>query len=178
MNPHVNITAYSLRVGAETESMIIVQNFRWALTLRSDIFNEKFYQSLDGVCNALDNVDARMYMDSQCVFYRKSLLESGTLGTKGNTQVVVPHLTESYPSHGVLVRYLFYSVNICIVAWSPREEHSCLHSPSLPQPNRAHSTVGSRLIRGIVQKQLRQCKLLPYQSCFRRGNQFKYACSS
>jgi ubiquitin-activating enzyme E1 len=26
------------------------------------------------------------------------LLESGTLGTKGNTQVVVPHLTESYAS--------------------------------------------------------------------------------
>jgi ubiquitin-activating enzyme E1 len=37
-------------------------------------------------------------MDQRCVFYEKALLDSGTLGTKGNTQVVVPHLTESYGS--------------------------------------------------------------------------------
>ena len=37
-------------------------------------------------------------MDQRCVFYRKPLLESGTLGTKGNTQVVIPDLTESYAS--------------------------------------------------------------------------------
>jgi ubiquitin-activating enzyme E1 len=28
--------------------------------------------------------------------HRKPLLESGTLGTKGNVQVIVPFLTESY----------------------------------------------------------------------------------
>ena len=39
-----------------------------------------------------------MYMDRRCVYYRKSLLESGTLGTKGNVQVVLPHSTESYSS--------------------------------------------------------------------------------
>jgi ubiquitin-activating enzyme E1 len=37
-------------------------------------------------------------MDYRCVFYQKPLLESGTLGTKGNVQVVIPHLTESYGS--------------------------------------------------------------------------------
>jgi ubiquitin-activating enzyme E1 len=82
MNSHIHIKSYSNRVGAETENL----------------FNEDFYQSLDGVCNALDNVEARLYMDSQCVFYRKPLLESGTLGTKGNTQVIAPRLTESYAS--------------------------------------------------------------------------------
>ena len=39
-----------------------------------------------------------MYMDRRCVYYRKPLLESGTLGTKGNVQVVIPFLTESYSS--------------------------------------------------------------------------------
>ncbi|GCC43031.1 hypothetical protein chiPu_0027116, partial [Chiloscyllium punctatum] len=34
----------------------------------------------------------------RCVYYRKPLLESGTLGTKGNVQVVIPFLTESYSS--------------------------------------------------------------------------------
>ena len=28
-------------------------------------------------------------MDRRCVFYKKPLLESGTLGTKGNTQVSI-----------------------------------------------------------------------------------------
>lgn len=32
----------------------------------------------------------------RCVFYGKPLLESGTLGTKCNVQVVVPHTTASY----------------------------------------------------------------------------------
>ena len=31
-----------------------------------------------------------MYMDRRCVYYQKPLLESGTLGTKGNTQVISP----------------------------------------------------------------------------------------
>ena len=38
------------------------------------------------------------YMDTRCVFFLKPLLESGTLGTKGNTQVVIPRVTESYSS--------------------------------------------------------------------------------
>ena len=62
------------------------------------IFNEDFWNSLDGVTNALDNVEARTYVDRRCVFFHKPLLESGTLGTKGNTQVVLPRLTESYSS--------------------------------------------------------------------------------
>lgn len=34
----------------------------------------------------------------RCVFYKKPLLESGTLGTKANVQVILPQLTESYSS--------------------------------------------------------------------------------
>jgi ubiquitin-activating enzyme E1 len=63
-----------------------------------DVFNETFWEGLDGVTNALDNVEARTYVDRRCVFFMKPLLESGTLGTKGNTQVILPRLTESYSS--------------------------------------------------------------------------------
>lgn len=63
-----------------------------------DVFNDDFWAELSFVTNALDNVDARTYVDRRCVFYKKALLESGTLGTKGNTQVIVPNLTESYSS--------------------------------------------------------------------------------
>ncbi|KAG9238513.1 putative ubiquitin-activating enzyme E1 1 [Amylocarpus encephaloides] len=84
MNPDLkgHILTLRDRVGQDTEH----------------IFNEEFWNSLDGVTNALDNVDARTYVDRRCVFFRKPLLESGTLGTKGNTQVIIPHLTESYSS--------------------------------------------------------------------------------
>ena len=82
MNPSLNIHPYQDRVGPETEH----------------IFNDDFFENLDGVVNALDNVEARIYVDRRCVYYRKPLLESGTLGTKGNVQVVVPYLTESYGS--------------------------------------------------------------------------------
>lgn len=37
-------------------------------------------------------------MDRRCVYYHLPLLESGTLGTKGNVQVVLPGKTESYSS--------------------------------------------------------------------------------
>ncbi|ODV75887.1 E1 ubiquitin-activating protein UBA1 [Cyberlindnera jadinii NRRL Y-1542] len=67
-------------------------------TETENIFDNDFWESLDFVTNALDNIDARTYVDRRCVFFGKALLESGTLGTKGNTQVVVPRLTESYSS--------------------------------------------------------------------------------
>lgn len=63
-----------------------------------DIFDDDFWNGLDFVTNALDNVEARTYVDRRCVFFKKPLLESGTLGTKGNVQVVYPYLTESYSS--------------------------------------------------------------------------------
>ena len=61
------------------------------------IFNDEFFSSLDFVTNALDNVAARKYMDGRCIFYEKPLLESGTLGTKGNVQVRHVGLQSYYP---------------------------------------------------------------------------------
>jgi ubiquitin-activating enzyme E1 len=82
MNPAFNIVAHENCVGTDTEN----------------IYGDEFFGKLHGVTNALDNVEARQYMDRRCVFYGKPLLESGTLGSKGNTQVVLPHQTESYSS--------------------------------------------------------------------------------
>eukprot|EP00331_Platyophrya_macrostoma_P030951 CAMPEP_0176435706 /NCGR_PEP_ID=MMETSP0127-20121128/17498_1 /TAXON_ID=938130 /ORGANISM="Platyophrya macrostoma, Strain WH" /LENGTH=1202 /DNA_ID=CAMNT_0017818817 /DNA_START=284 /DNA_END=3888 /DNA_ORIENTATION=- len=62
------------------------------------IFSNNFFESLDVVANALDNINARRYVDSRCVRARRPLLESGTLGPKGHVQVIVPFKTESYGS--------------------------------------------------------------------------------
>uniref|UniRef100_A0A0E0LQ45 E1 ubiquitin-activating enzyme n=1 Tax=Oryza punctata TaxID=4537 RepID=A0A0E0LQ45_ORYPU len=61
-----------------------------------NVFHDTFWEGLDVVINALDNVNARMYMDMRCLYFQKALLESGTLGAKCNTQMVIPHLTENY----------------------------------------------------------------------------------
>lgn len=82
MNPHLNVTYHENRVGGATEN----------------VYDDDFFERLDGVANALDNVEARNYVDRRCVYYRLPLLESGTLGTMGNIQVVVPFLTDSYSS--------------------------------------------------------------------------------
>ncbi|WFD31821.1 E1 ubiquitin-activating enzyme [Malassezia sp. CBS 17886] len=84
MNPALvrKIESFQNRVGTETE----------------DVYGDAFFGGLDVVTNALDNVAARQYMDRRCVYFQKPLLESGTLGTKANTQVVIPNLTESYSS--------------------------------------------------------------------------------
>ena len=38
-------------------------------------------------------------MDGQCVANRKALVDAGTIGSKGNVQVVLPHQSESYASN-------------------------------------------------------------------------------
>ncbi|KAH7542742.1 hypothetical protein FEM48_Zijuj02G0107000 [Ziziphus jujuba var. spinosa] len=80
INPHLNIEALQNRVGPETEN----------------VFDDAFWENLSVVINALDNVNARLYVDQRCLYFQKPLLESGTLGAKCNTQMVIPHLTENY----------------------------------------------------------------------------------
>lgn len=80
INPRLHIEALQNRVGSETEN----------------VFNDDFWENLGVVINALDNVNARLYVDQRCLYFQKPLLESGTLGAKCNTQMVIPHLTENY----------------------------------------------------------------------------------
>ncbi|KAK4762426.1 hypothetical protein SAY86_008194 [Trapa natans] len=80
INPQLNVDALQNRVGPETEN----------------VFDDSFWENLTVVINALDNVNARLYVDQRCLYFQKPLLESGTLGEKCNTQMVIPHLTENY----------------------------------------------------------------------------------
>jgi molybdopterin/thiamine biosynthesis adenylyltransferase len=66
------------------------------LSLSNQNFTNNHFPQTDIVFNALDNFSARLYVDSQCVKFQKPLFESGTLGTKGNTQAIIPYITESY----------------------------------------------------------------------------------
>ncbi|XP_019234013.1 PREDICTED: ubiquitin-activating enzyme E1 1-like isoform X2 [Nicotiana attenuata] len=80
INSQLQVEALQNRVGPETEN----------------VFDDTFWENLSVVINALDNINARLYVDQRCLYFQKPLLESGTLGAKCNTQMVIPHLTENY----------------------------------------------------------------------------------
>lgn len=50
----------------------------------ANIYDENFYKNCDIVLNALDNVNARLYLDEKCVRNRVPMIDSGTLGPKGH----------------------------------------------------------------------------------------------
>eukprot|EP00977_Amphora_coffeiformis_P015741 scaffold4707_cov164-Amphora_coffeaeformis.AAC.15 len=81
--PSTKIEAHAAKVGATGDNL----------------FDGKFWtKKVDTVLNALDNMDARIFIDRQCVANQKSLVDAGTLGPKGNVQVVIPFQSESYSS--------------------------------------------------------------------------------
>ncbi|XP_034714026.1 ubiquitin-like modifier-activating enzyme 6 [Etheostoma cragini] len=83
INPDLQVDAHLNKVCPATEN----------------IYNDSFYSRLNLVVTALDNVEARRYVDSRCLSNQRPLLDSGTMGTKGHTEIIVPNLTESYNSH-------------------------------------------------------------------------------
>jgi ubiquitin-activating enzyme E1 len=85
MNPDMRLTALTHKLCAET----------------AEIFNDEFYEPLDGVCHALDNVAARVYSDQKCVQYGKPLMECGTKGACASLEAIVPKLTDHYQAPAV-----------------------------------------------------------------------------
>jgi ubiquitin-activating enzyme E1 len=88
-------------------------------------FTDKIMSQVTGVFNALDNVHARRYMDEQCFNKQKPLFESGTTGTKGNTQAVIPHLTETYSNSADPPQEK--SFPICTIKNFPNEIQHTIH---------------------------------------------------
>jgi len=82
MNPNIKIIAHQNKVDSNSVNT----------------YNEQFFDNITCVANALDNVTARLFVDSLCIMHKKPLIESGTLGTKCNVQTIIPYLTESYGS--------------------------------------------------------------------------------
>lgn len=169
MNPDLSgkINTLRDRVGPDTEH----------------VFNEDFWEELDLVTNALDNIEARTYVDRKCVFFRKPLLESGTLGTKGNTQVVLPCLTESYSSSQDPPEQSFPMCTLRsfpnkiehTIAWAREVFDGYFVKPAenvnlyLSQPNFLESTLkqvgNQKQILEMIQSYLVSAKPLTFEEC-------------
>ena len=88
-------------------------------------FSDSFFQKLNVVVNALDNVNARKYVDLRCTTNRISLLESGTHGPKGHVQVIIPFKTENYASQED-PQNLGDEIPQCTLKMFPEETVHCL----------------------------------------------------
>ena len=80
INSDFNCYSMKARIGMENEN----------------IFSEEFWENQNFIINAVDNLEARLYISEQCLLFRKILIDSGTLGTIANSQVIVPFKTIKY----------------------------------------------------------------------------------
>lgn len=82
---------------------------------------------------------------SRCVSNQRPLLDSGTMGTKGHTEIIVPNLTESYNSHVSLWKRLKLLV-FCAGHVQSRHQPKItflLPPRGTPQKRRSHSALSS-----------------------------------
>ncbi len=58
-----------------------------------DIFDDEFFEKQDIIFSAVDNLNARKYIDKKCTFYNKIFINSGTQGTMANSYIYYPDKT-------------------------------------------------------------------------------------
>ena len=61
-----------------------------------DFFNEDFWLNQNFILNAVDNFEARNYIDKKCCFYSKPYIDTGTLGTIGSCFIFYPFKTQCF----------------------------------------------------------------------------------
>lgn len=59
-------------------------------------FPPQWWQQFSFVFNALDNIEARRYVNKMCLFFKTPLMESGTTGFDGQIQPIYPNYTECF----------------------------------------------------------------------------------
>ncbi|KAK9238003.1 hypothetical protein V1525DRAFT_432170 [Lipomyces kononenkoae] len=86
-------------------------------------FSVAWFQSFDLVFNALDNLDARRYVNRMCLTAEVPLIESGTTGFNGQVQVIVKGKTECYDCNPKEVPKTF---PVCTIRTTPSQPIHCI----------------------------------------------------
>ena len=107
INKHFNCNSLEMFVNEESE----------------DYFNENFWEAQDFIFTAVDSKTARKYIDNQCTKYTKHLIDTGTLGTSGSCQVIVPFKTICYNDKPDLPEY---SIPLCTLRNFPSKIEHCI----------------------------------------------------
>ncbi|CAF0935485.1 unnamed protein product [Rotaria sordida] len=141
MNNELKIQSYTLKVGVGS----------------NDLCSDAFMCDQTIIVNALDNIEARRYMDSRCVTNKKPLIESGTMGPKGHTFVVVPYKSESYSNQSdpidkdvpyCNVKSFPANIEHCTI-WAREKFESTFHmKPSLYNSVMSQTNIWNRINNG------------------------------
>lgn len=86
-------------------------------------FPLSFFEQFDMIFNALDNLEARMYVNKICLFTRVPLMESGTTGLKGQVQPIYPYLTECFACVPKMTPKAF---PVCTIRSTPSKPVHCV----------------------------------------------------
>jgi len=107
MNDEFNCEALELLVNEDTEK----------------IFNEDFWVKQNFILTAVDNREARKYIDTQCTKYSIPLIDSGTLGTRASCQIIFPFKTSCYNDNKQKIEK---SIPLCTLRNFPSKIEHCI----------------------------------------------------
>ena len=110
MNPEFNGEGLQLKVCPETEN----------------IFNEDFWSKQDFIIFAVDSAEARNYIDSKIIYFQKPAIDSGTLGIKAKSQVIIPHQTLTYADTKSNTPTQITKIPVCTLRHFPSMIQHCI----------------------------------------------------
>jgi len=108
MNPDVKMTCFTDPVGTTTEH----------------IFTPELWDSQTVLINALDNEEARNYVDTKAVWHNVPLLESATTGVQASCKAIIPQKTESIRDHKIMNDD--NAIPMCTLKGAPYEATHCI----------------------------------------------------
>ncbi|KAK9320210.1 hypothetical protein V1517DRAFT_329975 [Lipomyces orientalis] len=100
-----------------------VQLIAYHANIKDPQFSVAWFKRFDLVFNALDNLDARRYVNRMCLTAEVPLIESGTTGFNGQVQVIVKGKTECYDCNPKEVPKSF---PVCTIRTTPSQPIHCI----------------------------------------------------
>lgn len=86
-------------------------------------FPIEWWGQFDYIYNALDNLEARRYVNKMALFLRKPLMESGTTGFEGQIQPIYPYVTECFECQ---VKATPQTFPVCTIRSTPSQPVHCI----------------------------------------------------
>lgn len=86
-------------------------------------FPMQWWQQFSMVFNALDNIEARRYVNKMCLFLKKPLMELGTEGYNGHVQPIYPNATECFDCDTKETPKTF---PVCTIRLTPSQPVHCI----------------------------------------------------
>lgn len=89
----------------------------------TDKFPIEWWDQFSYIFNALDNLEARRYVNKMALFLHKPLMESGTTGYDGQIQPIFPYVTECFECQPKVTPKTF---PVCTIRSTPSQPIHCI----------------------------------------------------